>query len=277
MVDLLLSTFENAVQKNLELQEANQQLLLMQQELKQKNLEMEKLNSQKDYFLGMAAHDLRNPLGYIITVSDMLESDLSESLSPEQRELLGLIHSSSEFMLDMVTELLDIAKIESGKLDLQRQSINLTALIERNLSLNRNLAHSKQITLNFEPDFSPPELMLDPNRMGQVLDNLVGNAIKFSYPNSTITVKLSGHSRQVVISVRDEGQGIPAKELPLIFEPFRKTSVKGTAGEKSTGLGLAIVKKIIEGHHGTISAESAVGQGTTFYVNLPLIPPEKLI
>jgi hypothetical protein len=275
MVDLLLSTFENAVQKNLELQEANQQLLQMQQELKQKNLQMEKLNAQKDYFLGMAAHDLRNPLGYIITVSDLLDGDLAEVMNAEQRELLGLIHSSSQFMLQMVTELLDIAKIESGKLDLQLQPVNLTTLIERNLTVNRKAAEKKQIALKFERDFSPPELMLDPNKIGQVLDNLVGNAVKFSYPETTITIKLSQNSGRVIIAVQDQGQGIPAEELPLLFEPFKKLSVQGTAGEKSTGLGLAIVRKIILGHGGDIKVKSEVGRGTIFYVILPMAGQEK--
>ncbi len=275
MVDLLLSTFENAVQKNLELQQANQQLLAMQQELKQKNQAMEKLNAQKDYFLGMAAHDLRNPLGYINTVSELLHEDLAYMLNEEQNELLEMIHSSSEFMLRLVNELLDVAKIESGKLNLQLEPVALASLLERNLNLNRSLAAKKEINLLFQCDDSPPELMLDPQKIEQVLDNLVGNAVKFSYPHSTITVRLSRQGDTVIISVRDQGQGIPANELPDLFEPFKKLSVKSTTGEKSTGLGLAIVEKIILSHGGRINVESEVGKGTRFDVLLPMVLAEK--
>jgi len=271
MVDLLLSTFENAVQKNLELQAVNQQLLAMQHELKQKNLELEKLNAQKDYFLGMAAHDLRNPLAHIFTVAELLENDLADILNEQQRELLDLTRSSSEFMLHLVNDLLDIAKIESGNLNLQLQPVDLNSLIERNLSINRSLAAKKQINLRFQPDFWPPELMLDPPKIGQVLDNLISNALKFSHPFSTITVRVSQADEMAVISVQDEGQGIPAHELSQLFEPFKVSSVKSTTGEKNTGLGLAIVKKIIQGHGGAITVTSNVGQGTIFRVALPLV------
>ena len=274
VIDLLLSTFENAVQKNKELQEVNQKLLEAQRELREKNKELERVNAQKDRFLGMAAHDLRNPLGHISTVADILLEDLDGKITEQQRELLEITRSSSQFMLDLVNDLLDIAKIESGKLHLNLQETDLAALVSQNVALNRALADKKNITLVLDvPDDLPP-LTVDPGKMEQVLNNLISNAIKYSYPGTTVSIRLTRQGDSVLLSVADEGQGIPADELGKLFQPFERTSVTTTAGEKSTGLGLVIVKRIVEGHHGKIWVESTVGKGTTFFVSLPMTQPQ---
>ncbi len=275
VIDLLLSTFENAVQKNKELQEVNQKLLEAQRELREKNKELQAANAQKDRFLGMAAHDLRNPLGHIFTVADILLEDLDGKITDQQRELLEITKTSSQFMLDLVNDLLDIAKIESGKLNLNLVETDLAALVTQNVSRNRALADKKHITLEVTvPDGLPP-LMVDPGKIEQVLNNLISNAIKYSYPDTTVKIRLARGNDTVILSVADEGQGIPAEEQDKLFKPFERTSVTTTAGEKSTGLGLAIVKRIVEGHHGKIWVESEVGKGSTFYVSLPLALPEK--
>ncbi len=268
IVDLLLSTFENAVQKNTELQEANRNLIAMQRELQQTNKKLELLNNQKDYFLGMAAHDLRNPLAHITTITEILTDDLAGVMTRQQKELLGMAHESSMLMVDLIEELLDIAKIESGKLELKLQRTELIAFVERNINFNRTLAARKDIALEFLHDGSNPVVNIDPQKMKQVLNNLVGNAIKFSHPHTRITVSITGQSEHALISVRDEGQGIPPNELDKVFIPFKRTSVSSTAGERSTGLGLAIVKKIVDGHGGKIWVESEVGKGSTFFVSL---------
>lgn len=274
VIDLLLSTFENAVQKNKELQEVNQKLLEAQRELREKNKELEKVNAQKDRFLGMAAHDLRNPLGHISTVADILLEDLDGKITPQQRELLEITRSSSHFMLDLVNDLLDIAKIESGKLNLNLQETDLAALVSRNVAQNTALADKKQIHLEVEvPDDLPP-LTVDPGKIEQVLNNLISNAIKYSYPDTTVKIQLARQNDGVLLSVADAGQGIPVDEQDKLFQPFERTSVTTTGGEKSTGLGLAIVKRIVEGHHGKIWVESSPGKGSTFYVLLPMTQPQ---
>lgn len=274
VIDLLLSTFENAVQKNKELQEVNQKLLEAQRELREKNKELEKVNAQKDRFLGMAAHDLRNPLGHISTVADILLEDLDGKITDQQRELLEITQRSSQFMLDLVNDLLDIAKIESGKLNLNLAETDLATLVKQNVAHNRALADKKNIAIRVDvPDDLPP-LMVDPGKMEQVLNNLISNAIKYSFPDTTVKVQLQRRDGSVLLSVADEGQGIPADEQQKLFQPFERTSVTTTAGEKSTGLGLAIVKRIVEGHHGKIWVESESGKGSTFYVQLPMTQPE---
>jgi len=271
IVDLLFSTYENAIFKNHELEKVNRELVITQRELEQKNLELGKLNEQKNHFLGMAAHDLRNPMGAIFNSSELfLDGDLGE-LTEEQEDIIKSIKSSSEFMLHLVNEFLDIAKIESGKLSLNLSETNIFDLMEQNISFNKMFATKKDIQINFQydPHIKYPVLMLDSSKMQQVLNNLISNAIKFSFAGGNLFVGLSIKPNYILIYVKDEGQGIPEEEQDKLFNPFQKTSVKSTAGEKSTGLGLAIVKKIIVEHKGKIWVESIVGKGSTFFISLP--------
>lgn len=270
VVDLLLSTFENAVQKNKELQESNEKLMAAQRELRDKNTELENVNAQKDQFLGMAAHDLRNPLGHISTVAEILMEDLADEITEQQMQLLGITQASSKFMLELVNDLLDISKIESGKLDLRLEAVDIVKLIHHNVNQNKSLADNKDIALVLKLPVAPLKTIVDVNKIEQVLNNLISNAVKFSYPETTVTINLAKEEGMAHLSVTDQGQGIPADELDKLFKPFERTSVTSTAGEKSTGLGLVIVRKIIEGHKGKIWVESTVGKGTTFHINLPL-------
>jgi signal transduction histidine kinase len=166
--------------------------------------------------------------------------------------------------------LLNLSAIESGKLDLALQSTDLSVLVEHSVALNRVLAEKKQIRLSFQADDDLPALLLDPAKTEQVLDNLISNAVKFSYPGSSVDIHVSREQDRAQISVRDEGQGIPADELDNLFEWFGRTSVKGTEGERSTGLGLAIARRIVLEHQGAIWVKSEVGKGSTFYVSLPI-------
>jgi signal transduction histidine kinase len=249
----------------------NNELVNMQRELAQKNVELARLNEEKNRFLGIVAHDLRNPLGAISLYSQLLIEEASTVLTGEQQELLSDINNSVDFMQGLVHDLLDVARIESGKLELLRQPTDLVALVQHNLVLNRVYAGQKDIHLTFACDDHIPLLMLDRAKIEQVLNNLLTNAIKFSHPHTTVAVRIACIAGSVVMSVKDQGQGIPADELDQLFQPFQKTSVASTGGESSTGLGLMIVHKIITGHGGTIRVESEWGQGSTFYVSFPCV------
>jgi two-component system sensor histidine kinase/response regulator len=270
IVQLLLSTYENTIQRNSELQQLNNELLVAQRELKKKNILLEKINEQKNYLLGMAAHDLRNPLGIIQTYSDFLIEEVSALLNPEQRDLIGSIKLSSEFMLHLVNEMLDFSNIESGKVKLNLERTDLFELVRHNIQLNKSFSERKNIKILFNTEGILPVMILDKYKIEQVLNNLISNAIKFSYPDKKIEVSITRKENNVIISVNDEGQGIPKHELDKIFTPFEKTSVKSTAGERSTGLGLAIAKKIVISHDGDIWVESEVGKGSTFFIKLPI-------
>jgi signal transduction histidine kinase len=254
-----------------EISRLNNELVAIQRELSKKNAELERLNEQKNAFLGMAAHDLRNPLGAIMTYSEFLAQDMDGILAPEQREFLETIQSSSEFMLRLINDLLDIAKIESGKLQLSRQPIDLAALVRHNVTLAAVMAAKKDISIRLV-DEALPAMSVDPTKITQVLNNLISNAIKFSRPGTCITVRVERQGDEALLSVQDQGQGIPAGEFDKLFQPFSRTSVRSTAGEKDTGLGLAIVRRIVTGHGGRIWVDSEVGAGTTFHVALPLNP-----
>ncbi len=262
-----------------ELSRLNNELANLQRQLAKKNVALERLNEQKDQFLGMAAHDLRNPLGVIMMYSEFLLEEASCVLDEEQNEFLSIIHSSAEFMLHLVNDLLDIAKIESGELQLELQPTDLVTLVSHNVALNRVLASRKQIELSLqtlEADAAKElsDIWVDVYKIDQVLNNLITNAIKFSEPHSEVKVSVFGEADEVIIAVQDEGPGIPGDEIDELFNPFARTSVKSTAGEKSTGLGLAIVRKIVVGHGGRIWVESEVGRGSTFYVALPILQAE---
>lgn len=253
-----------------DLSRLNNDLANLQREMVKKNVELEKLSEQKNHFLGMAAHDLRSPLGIILSYSEFLESELGGSLDKEQREFITTIKDTSQFMLHLVDDLLDVTTIESGRLNLDLHSADVTHLIQRNVALNRTLATKKQIVVECELPAAPVLVAIDSGKIEQVLNNLIGNAVKFSHPGTTVRVRLALGSDAVTIEVQDQGQGIPTEDLPKLFTAFGKTKVRPTAGEQSTGLGLAICRKIVEGHGGRIQVRSTVGQGSTFFFTLPL-------
>ena len=270
----LNSSDTHLLQKNL--LEFNQELSNLTREIQKKNAEMLKLIEFKNRFLGMAAHDLRTPIGTIMGFSDILLGEAAEKLSTIQTRMLTAIQSSSKFMLHLLNDLLDISKFDSGKLILEKHKVNIVRLIIRNIELNSVIAKTKNITIQFNPIESIIEINIDPEKIKQVMNNFIGNALKFSLPGTVITVKSFLNENNITVSIEDQGPGIPENEMNKLFIPFETTSVKSTGGEKSTGLGLSIVRNIIRGHQGKIWAESTVGKGSIFYFSLPLIVDEPI-
>jgi two-component system, OmpR family, sensor kinase len=256
-----------------ELARLNNELVTAQREVIKRNIELERLNEVKNQFIGVAAHDLRNPLQVIEGYSQMLLDKHFGELTPEQHKFISVIRKNSDFMLNLITDLLYISKIEAGKLQLELKETDLVTLLERNVELNRLMAGQKQINILFTRREDLPTLVVDAPKIEQVLNNLISNGIKFSHPGTTVEVLASKREKEVVVSVRDEGQGIPADEIDKLFIPFENLSVKSTGGEQSTGLGLAIVKRIVEGHGGRIWVESERGVGSNFSFSLPFIEP----
>jgi two-component system, sensor histidine kinase and response regulator len=254
--------------------EAFRALRESQQQLLESNTSLVAANQQLNEFLGMAAHDLRNPLAAMQGFSKLLLAAAPGRFSPEQqKQLLERIQSSSDFMLRLVNDLLDISKIESGKLTLDLKPMELRWIVQSTVELNRIFASEKKITIIFDPDQGVQKVWIDEYKMEQVVTNLLTNAVKYSHPNTTITIRLRQDADVVVLSVKDQGVGIAPDELHKLFTPFGVTNAKATAGEKSTGLGLVIVKKIVEGHQGSLAVDSTVGSGSTFSVILPTSKP----
>lgn len=253
-----------------ELARLNNELVTAQRELIKRNIELERLNELKNEFIGMAAHDLRNPLQVIQGYSVMLLNKRFGELNAEQQQFISVIRRNSDFMVKLITDLLYISRIDAGKLRLELQETDLINLLQRNIELNRLLLEQKKIRILFSAEGDFPKVIVDPAKIEQVLNNLISNAGKFSAPGTTVEVRALKGDTEVVISVKDEGQGIPANEMDRLFIPFENLSTKSTGGEQSTGLGLAIVKRVVEGHKGRIWVQSEVGVGSTFSFSLPL-------
>ena len=252
-----------------ELTRLNNELVNMQRELSKKNMALAELNKIKNQFLGMAAHDLRNPLGNIMNYCEFLEEE-NDQFNEEQKEFVAAINSLSSFMLNLVNELLDVAAIEAGDIKLMTEKTDLIQLLNKVIYLNRLIADRKEIAINFKPSISSIPVNIDSSKIQQVITNLLTNAIKYSFQKTEIEIDVTVSGEEIIVSVKDHGQGIPADELKLLFRPFQKTSTKSTAGEKSIGLGLFIVKRIVEAHGGRIWAESELNAGSKFYFSIPL-------
>lgn len=245
------------------------ELRSLQRELEQSNQKLQELDRQKNALLSMAAHDLRNPIGAIDAMADLLLCQ-EELLEDEQAELVRDIRSASQFMLTLLNDLLSVSAIESGNLSLNLQVINVSEQLERIVNRHRLIAKRKNIEINLELPRYLPNLTVDVNKFEQILGNLLTNAIKFSASHTCITVTVALRENYLEIKVKDQGQGIPMAEQINLFKPFAQISVKSTAGENSTGLGLAITKRLVLAHNGSINLDSEVGKGSTFSVCLPV-------
>jgi signal transduction histidine kinase len=240
-------------------------------ELSEKNAALQAMNTLKNEFLGMAAHDLRSPIGNIESLAEVILDSDADMTHEERRELVSMIHDLSQGMLILLDDLLDIAAIESGKIDLRLKSVSIPAYLKEVESYHRMLAERKKIHLITRVAAELPPLLFDDERIRQVMNNLLSNAIKFSPPYTVVTLEVYPVENGVEFSVTDQGEGIPLAEQSRLFGAFQRASTRPTAGESSTGLGLSICKKIVELHGGRIGVESAVGRGSRFFFILPLL------
>lgn len=252
---------------HLALEESLQKLKENQKIIEARNAELDEMNQLKNKFIGIAAHDLRNPIVSILGFTEVLLSE--EQLSTEDtRRYLGIISAACNKMLDLISDTLDVSVIESGELILNLGIGALADLVNERVQLFEPIATKKNIDIVKQLSYLG-DSWFDPSRVAQVLDNLISNAIKFSPHGTEVSVTLEEVGDLVMISIKDQGPGVPDKDKLKIFNRFQKLQNKPTAGESSTGLGLAIVKKIVDVHHGTLMLESEPGKGATFSFALP--------
>lgn len=231
--------------------------------------EVVELNAVKDRFLGMVAHDLRNPISVVRMLVDLVLTGGAGPVNDDQREILSDVLAASGTMLTLVDDLLTASALESGQLILKRQDVAVAEYLRGVVSSQRLAACAKDIRLEVSGVVAGLRASIDPDRLRQVLVNLISNAIKFSERGSRITVSARAEATSVTFSVADQGQGIPQNEFQKLFKEFSRTSVASTAGETSTGLGLAITRRIVEAHGGRIWVESVVGEGSVFQFTVP--------
>jgi signal transduction histidine kinase len=226
-----------------------------------------RLERLKNEFVAMVAHELREPLTTSIGYAELLLNRYEELSTDEREDALRAISRTGRRMVSLVEDMLDVTRMETGELTFVMEPIDVNALITEVLEEHGRIAQGVKIRS------APGEIPLvkgDPDRLKQVLWNFFSNAVKFSPDKGTVTVATEKRGGEVVMCVRDEGIGIPADEMPLLFGKFVRISQPGVKQRiPGTGLGLYICKRIVEGHRGRIWAESEPGFGTTFFVALP--------
>ncbi len=244
----------------------------LRQEIKEKEIEFGYISRQQMVLLAMASHDLRLPLSTIRICTALLREG---GTMVEHREFLDSIYLASEFMVRLLDDTLDLASSkEAGRAQLRPSPMLLQPVVAGSVSLNQPLARQKHMTLKLIEHGEPRNLLLDPVKISKVFNNLIENAIKFCPRGTRIEVRISHSADTVLVSVQDDGPGIERAVLENLFTPFQKTRAQALSDRPGAGLGLAIAKSIVDLHHGAIRAKSKVGEGTTFYVSLPLHIPE---
>jgi CheY-like chemotaxis protein len=266
IIDLLFSSFENAVEKNKELKEVNAELEKTQKKLEAAIKEAEDANAAKSEFLAHMSHDIRTPMNGIIGTSDLLQDT---NLSPTQQEYVDIIQQSGGTLLSLINDILDFSKIEAGKLKRIDSAFNLRDYIDNNLKTLAVMADQKGIELAYNiHNEVPEEIITDPHRLGQVLTNIIGNAIKFTEKGEIIVDihhhEVPGDTAELHVTVQDSGCGIPAHKCSSIFNAFEQVEGNAEHVIQGTGLGLAICSKLVQLLGGKIWVESELGKGSTF-------------
>lgn len=226
---------------------------------------LKELDCLKSDFIHTISHDLRSPLTAILGYTELMER--TGPLTPTQREFLHRLQGSIHHITSMVNELLDLGRLDAG-FDTRREIIHIENVLQYSLDLYENQVKKKNINLEVDIAADLKPLRANPIRIRQMLDNLIGNAIKYTPPGGGVQVKVSMEADQIAVRIKDTGIGIPPEEQGRIFEKFYRAS-NVAKGAEGSGLGLAIVKSIVESHQGRVWVESAVGKGSTFVTLLP--------
>lgn len=237
--------------------------------IEQQNKELIRLNELKNTFLGIAAHDLRGPIGNIQMITDLIMDDVIELHEDEQISLINDIGTQSAHMLTLLNDLLDVTRIETGKLVLRFEEFEIYPFLSQIIARHAMLASKKNIKVEWAKPIPKGFMKADVGRLQQVVDNLISNAVKYSPAGKLVQVGAELTTGGWRVCVKDQGPGITQKDRKRLFQDFAKLSAKPTGGEKSVGLGLAISRRIIEAHGGSIGVDSDVGEGAKFWFILP--------
>jgi two-component system sensor histidine kinase/response regulator len=240
----------------------------------------QEIEQLKADFQSMLVHDLRSPLSVIIGVLELAANGEFDKNPEELKEFLGSALETSQKMLGLINDILDVAKLEAGKLQLNKQPNDFNAVVGGVVARLKVLARDKGISLTIQEDKNIPLCEFDSGKIEQVVTNLVSNAIKFTPKDGCVTIKtyvkhieddvLGLKGEYAAMDVEDNGVGISSDEIPLIFDRYRQAKSAKTSGQKGTGLGLTIVKRVTEAHGGKVFVESSLGKGTKFGVVIPL-------
>jgi signal transduction histidine kinase len=265
-------------EKREELERLNDQLTASNAELNEANARLRELAEMREEFLALTTHDLRSPLTVISGVISFFTSGRLGELSPEQKNMVGMMERNTQNLIELVNDLLDAAKLESGSLQLELSDVDLHVLVHEICEPFVQLAREKGVTLT-QLDASagsPCILRADRAKLRRIIVNLLSNALKFTTKGGRVSVRVEAAGDGYVrIAVADTGVGIAADDLPFLFDKYEQARHRATRGEKGTGLGLYITRQLVELHGGKIRVESEVGRGSTFSFTLPVADGEE--
>ncbi len=229
-----------------------------------------KMERMKSDFVSMVSHEIRGPMNSLLMQIQVILDGLAGEVTAKQREILERASGKIHNLTNMVSELLDLARIEAGLIANAKESLDIRRLLEEQVAFHRPAAAAAGITLEIEPLPDLPLIQANPQGMDEVFTNLITNAIKYSPPDSRVSLAAGVDAGFLAVTVRDTGYGIPEEDLEEIFASFYRVKDANTRTIHGTGLGLAIVKSIVNAHRGSIRVESKLGQGSAFTVSLPV-------
>ncbi len=262
---------QSVVRNITERKKAEEALRESRDKLRAANAALEKASRAKTEFLANMSHELRTPLNGILGLSEILLDSYRGPLNEAQRKYIINIDASGRHLLSLINDILDLSKVEAGKLELHLEKIDINEICMASLAFIKEPGHKKGIRIEFRPDKRLSNMMADPLRMKQMLVNLLSNAIKFTPSGGKISLEVHANLEQnhIEFSVSDTGVGISAEDLQRLFTPFTQIDSSLTRQHEGTGLGLVLVKNLAELHGGGISVTSAIGQGSRFTIFLP--------
>jgi len=262
-----------------EQKQADEQLRQSSERISLANAELARATRLKDEFLANMSHELRTPLNAILGLTEALQEEVYGPLTARQRKSLGTVEQSGQHLLELINDILDLSKIESGKMELQIQPVSLGSLCESSLTFVKQQAHQKKIKLNFQIVEGLGKVQLDERRIRQVLVNLLSNAVKFTPEGGEVRVEVAVDPDCEILQLRviDTGIGIAPENIDRLFKPFVQLDSSLSRRYAGTGLGLSLVRRIIELHSGSISLESEVGKGSKFTVTLPWKESDRML
>ena len=267
-------------------QERTQELEQKSQELASTNLSLEEAvraaevaNQAKSDFLASMSHELRTPLNAIIGFSQVLADETFSKLDESEREYAKYIYESGNHLLSLINDILDLSKIEAGKMELELAPVRIKDLLEASLVMIKEKAfnHGVKLVTDIANDLEELEVMADERKLKQITFNLLSNAIKFTPDGGQITIEGKKEGKQLVVSVSDTGVGIAPEEQEKVFEEFYQTKDGSKTKTPGTGLGLPLTKRFVEMHGGNIWVESELGKGSTFTYTIPIRRTKKAL
>jgi signal transduction histidine kinase len=254
---------------------AQAQLLSLSRLVEEQRDAAEAANQSKSEFLANISHELRTPLHGILSYARFGLNEATTAERTELHEFFRNVDHCAENLLHLVNDLLDLSKLEAGRMTFDMCLTDLAELVEVVIDEFKSLCAERRVDIRYERSEEPTAMQVDPNRIQQVVRNLLANAVKFSPSPGTICVRLRQVGKAMLLSVRDEGPGIPPGEMESVFDKFVQSS-KTKTNQGGTGLGLAICREIVAGHKGRIWAENNTGAGCIFYVELPIATGDSL-